>query len=207
MFRSSALPSATVLVRLAGPADGPALAEIYRPAVTDSVISFELDPPDAEEMVRRVAYTLERTPWLVCEVDGCVVGYAYAGRWRDRPAYQWSVEVSAYIREGARRMGVARTLYTSLFAVLKLQGFRSALAGITLPNDASVGVHTALGFKPVGVYHKVGYKYGAWHDTGWYEREIAPHDLSPIAPLNIHELYDTDPFRSAIEAGAPSARG
>lgn len=190
-----------MLIRLACPSDGTALAEIYRPAVTDSVISFELDPPDEAEMMRRVAYTLERTPWLVCEIDGLVVGYAYGGRWRDRPAYQWSVEVSAYIHENARRMGVARALYTSLFAVLKLQGFRSALAGITLPNDASVGVHTALGFKPVGVYHKVGYKYGAWHDTGWYERQIAPYDIVPPPPIPIGQLIDSDEFRDALASG------
>src|SRR5215210_66957 len=110
-----------VLIRLAMPRDGPALADIYRPAVTESSISFELDPPDAQEMARRAARVLERTPWLVWEQDGRVLGYAYASSHRDRAAYQWSVEVSAYVHAQARRIGAARMLYTSLFAALAVQ--------------------------------------------------------------------------------------
>ena len=144
------------LIRLAAPADGPALADIYRPAVTDFATSFELDPPDGAEMARRVARIVARTPWLVCERDGTVLGYAYASAHRDRPAYGWSVEVSAYVHGDARRLGVARALYTSLFAALVVQGFRNASAGVTLPNAPSVSLHTAVGFTPVGVYRGVG---------------------------------------------------
>jgi phosphinothricin acetyltransferase len=191
----------TVVIRLAVPGDGPALADIYRPAVTDSSISFEIDPPDAEEMARRAARMLERTPWLVWESDGRVLGYAYASSHRDRAAYQWSVEVSAYVHAEARRAGVARMLYTSLFAALVVQGFRNAYAGITLPNPGSVGFHTAMGFSPVGVYRGVGYKHGAWHDVGWYERPLAPRDIDPPLPVALPMCRDQADFRKALEIG------
>jgi len=189
------------LIRLATPEDGDALADIYRPAVTDSAISFELEPPSGEEMGRRVAKILERTPWLACERDGAVLGYAYASRHRDRAAYQWSFDVSAYVHPGARRLGVGRALYTSLFAALAVQGFRNAYAGIALPNEASVALHTAVGFTPVGVYRGVGYKQGAWHDVAWFERPLAPRDVDPSAPRPLPECRDDPAFRAALESG------
>jgi L-amino acid N-acyltransferase YncA len=173
----------TGVIRLAGPDDAAAVQEIYAPFVTDSVVSFELTPPSEEEMARRLATTLERTPWLVYEADSRVLGYAYAGWHRQRPAYQWTVEVSAYLREEARRRGIARLLYQKLFDVLVLQGFYNAVAGITLPNEASVSFHTAMGFKPVGVYHGIGYKFGAWHDTAWFERDLRPRDANAEDPV------------------------
>ena len=163
-------------IRLATPADGSALAAIYAPIVVGTATSFELDAPDGEEMGRRIARVTTRTPWLVCEDGGEVVGYAYASSHRERPAYQWSVEVSAYVRDDFKRRGIGRALYSSLFAVLILQGFRNAYAGITLPNAASVRFHEALGFTTVGVYHRVGYKLGAWHDVMWLARTLAPYD-------------------------------
>lgn len=192
------------LIRLAEPRDGPALADIYRPAVTDSSISFELDPPDGDEMARRVARILERTPWLVWDRDGRVLGYAYASAHRDRAAYQWSVEVSAYVHAQARRIGAARMLYTSLFAALAVQGFRNAYAGITLPNPGSVGFHTAMGFSPVGVYRGIGYKHGAWHDVGWYERPLAPRNVDPPLPVPLPMCRDQAAFRKALETGTQS---
>ena len=125
-------------IRLARPDDGAALSDIYRPAVADRATSFEVDPPDAAEMARRVAVTLEHYPWLVCEDAGQVTGYAYASRHRERAAYQWAVEASAYVRDTVHRKGVGRRLYESLFRVLALQGYQRAFAGITLPNEASV---------------------------------------------------------------------
>ena len=191
----------SVLIRLAVPDDGPALADIYRPAVTDSSISFELEPPDGEEMARRVLRLLERTPWLVWESDGKVLGYAYASPHRDRAAYQWSVEVSAYVHAQARRLGVARTLYTSLFAALVVQGFRNAYAGITLPNPGSVGFHTAMGFTPIGIYRGIGYKHGAWHDVGWFERPLAPRGVDPPLPVPLSKCRDQEAFRNALDTG------
>lgn len=194
------------LIRLAEGRDGPAVAAIYRPAVVNSVISFELEPPDGAEMTRRIEATLVRTPWLVCDMDNVVTGYAYAGLHRERAAYRWSVDVSAYVREDARRTGVARALYTSLFAVLALQGFRNAYAGITLPNAASVGFHEALGFTPVGVYRRVGFKLGAWHDTGWFERTLAAHIVPPPEPIPLPALLGTAELATAIAAGTPLLR-
>lgn len=191
----------STLIRLVEPRDGSALADIYRPAVTDSSISFELVPPDGEEMTKRAARVSERTPWLVWEKDGQVLGYAYATSVRDRAAYQWSVEVSAYVHADARRMGVARMLYTSLFAALVVQGFRNAYAGITLPNPASVGLHTAMGFAPVGIYRGIGYKHGAWHDVVWLERPLAPRDIDPPAPLPLPACREQPALRRALETG------
>ncbi|MFL5385567.1 MAG: arsinothricin resistance N-acetyltransferase ArsN1 family B [Longimicrobiaceae bacterium] len=195
-----------ILIRLATPEDGDALAAIYRPAVTDSAISFELEPPGGAEMGRRVAKILERTPWLACERDGVVLGYAYASPHRDRAAYQWSVDVSAYVHPKARRLGAGRALYTSLFAALTVQGFRNAYAGIALPNEASVALHTAVGFTPVGVYREVGYKHGAWHDVAWFERPLAPRDPDPAPPRPLPECRGDPAFLTALEAGTAFLR-
>jgi phosphinothricin acetyltransferase len=196
----------TTRIRLATADDGPALADIYRPAVVDFATSFELEPPDGAEMGQRVARTVERTPWLVCERDGAVLGYAYASPHRDRPAYQWSVEVSAYVRGDARGMGIGRALYTSLFAALAVQGFRNAYAGITLPNPASEGLHAAVGFTPVGVFRGVGYKLGAWHDVAWFERPLAPRDAAPSPPRPLRDCHDDAAFRAALMTGRPLIR-
>jgi phosphinothricin acetyltransferase len=110
--------------------------------------------------------------WLVAERDGKVVGYAYGGRHRDRAAYDRTVEVSAYIDGSAQRTGLGRRLYTELFARLKDRGFRLLVAGITLPNEASVAIHEALGFEPVGVYKNVGFKNGEWWDVGWWQLDL-----------------------------------
>lgn len=188
-------------VRLARAGDGAALADIYRPAVVESAISFELVPPDANDMAERVAHVTTRMPWLVCERGDVIVGYVYARPFRERAAYQWSCEVSAYVAGDARRRGIARALYTSLFAVLIMQGYRRAFAGITLPNAASVGLHLAVGFAPVGVYHAAGFKFGEWHDVGWFERALAPLDAAPEPPLPLFSCVETESFSSAIAAG------
>ena len=147
------------MIRLARSEDAVQVAAIYAPFVTGSATSFEYSPPDAAETAARIASTLAYAPYLVSEVGGGVLGFAYASKHRDRAAYQWSVDVSVYIHERARRQGVGRTLYTSLFALLRLQGFYTAHAGISLPNPAS-GPARSAGFQPVGVYRSVGFKHG-----------------------------------------------
>jgi L-amino acid N-acyltransferase YncA len=189
-------------IRLATPADGAALAEIYAPAVIERATSFELEAPNGEEMSRRVSAILTRTPWIVCVIGDTLAGYAYASAHRARPAYQWSVDVSAYVDPALQRSGVGRALYTSLFVIVALQGFRNAYAGIALPNPASVGFHEALGFQLVGVYHRVGYKLGAWHDVMWLERQLAPHTVSPTDPVPLPLLVDTPDFAEALACGA-----
>ena len=161
-------------IRSATPADAAVLREIYRPYVETTAISFELEVPSLEEFQRRISVAVEGWSWLVAEVDGRQVGYAYACAHRAREAYQTSVETSAYVREDYQRQGVGRALYTRLLKELNERGFGSAFAGITLPNDASVGFHESLGFELIGIFPRVGQKFGAWHDVAWFYRSI--HD-------------------------------
>ena len=191
----------TSRIRLAEPSDAEQVLAIYAPVVLRSATSFELEPPTAAQMQQRIKSTLEYAPWLVCERDGEVVGYAYAGKHRERPAYQWSIEVSVYVREGLRRSGVGRGLYASLFSALSRQGYYNAYAGITLPNAASVGLHESLGFRAVGVYRRAGYKLGAWHDVGWWQLDLQPHVAAPSPPKKFNELLQTAEWRKAISAG------
>jgi L-amino acid N-acyltransferase YncA len=177
-----------VIVRVATAADAPAVAELYRPIVAETAISFETEPPDADEMRRRILDTLPVYPWLVCELGGRVAGYAYATRHRTRAAYQWSVDTSVYVAAGDRRAGVGRALYTSLFAILSAQGYFNVFAGIALPNPASVALHEAMGFQPIGVYLNVGYKLGAWRDVGWWQLALRDAEAPPQPPLSMEAL-------------------
>jgi L-amino acid N-acyltransferase YncA len=185
---------AVLRVRDARGEDAAAIAAIYAPVVRDTPISFELEPPDVATMRQRVLDTLERRPWLVCERDGEVVGYAYAASHRERAAYQWCVETSVYIADSARRQGVGSTLYRALLPLLARQGYVHAYAGITLPNPASVGLHEALGFRPIGVYSAIGFKLGAWHDVGWWDLTLPAKALpeQPVAPVPYPLVVSTD---------------
>ncbi len=185
---------------MATPGDAAQLAEIYRPVVAGSAISFELEPPSPAEMEERLRAVLAHAPWLVCEEAGALAGYAYASKHRERAAYRWCVDVSVYIREGQRRGGVGRALYRSLFALLRLQGFCAAHAGVTLPNPASVGLHESFGFLPVGVYRKVGFKSGAWHDVGWWQLELRERRGEPPPVLSMEELRRHPGFEEALGA-------
>jgi phosphinothricin acetyltransferase len=169
----------TVRIRSARASDAEVVAGIYQPAVDGSVISFEIDAPSADVMARRIEETSRAYPWLVCDVDGVVTGYAYASRHAERAAYRWTVNVSVYVASSFHRRGIGRGLYLSLFAVLEAQGYRQACAGVTLPNAASVGLHESMGFVPVGVYRRVGYKLDAWRDVGWWQRALASDDGQP----------------------------
>jgi phosphinothricin acetyltransferase len=171
-------------IRMARAEDAAQIAAIYAPYVTGAATSFELEPPDAVEMSARIESVLALTPWLVCAGDdGVLVGYAYAARHRERAAYRWSVDTTVYVRADRHRRGAGAALYRALFALLRLQGFYVAHAGITLPNAASVGLHEALGFRPVGVYPAVGWKLGAWHDVGWWHLPLQERPATPAPPL------------------------
>ncbi len=166
-----------MVIRDADPGrDAAACAAIYRPYVSDGVASFETIPPDAIEFARRIGATLESYPWLVgCDPgSGETIGFAYAGRHRERAAYRWAADVSVYIHSDWHRRGVGRQLYSALFELLRVQGLHVLCAGITLPNPASVALHESLGFQPVGVYRRIGWKAGAWWDVGWWELELLP---------------------------------
>ena len=171
------------IIRLATLDDAEAIRDIYAPFCEATPISFETQAPSVDEMRRRIAKTLESLPWLVQEHQGEIVGYAYASPHRERAAYRWSVDVSAYVRDGHRRTGIGRALYTSLFELLRLQGFHNALAGITLPNPGSVGLHESMGFQSVGIYRRIGFKCGEWHDVVWYQLSLREQTDYPQDPL------------------------
>jgi L-amino acid N-acyltransferase YncA len=194
------------IIRLVTERDAEQIAAIYAPNVTDTIISFEFEPPTADEMRRRIEVTLRRYPWLVCERQGRVLGYAYAGAHGSRAAYQWSVDVSVYVHEDARRTGVGRALYGSLFAALDLQGFYNAYAGATLPNPASVGLHEAVGFRLVGVYRGVGYKLGAWHDVVWWHLLLRERVADPNPPINLPSVLRSEEWDVALRRGLPLLR-
>jgi phosphinothricin acetyltransferase len=187
-------------IRLATLDDAEPVQGIYAPYCLTPV-SFELEPPSIEEMRGRLAKVLGQYPWLLCENGGEILGYAYATRHRERAAYRWSVDTSVYVRRGRHRRGVGRALYTSLLAVLPLQGFVNAYAGVTLPNPASVGLHEALGFQPVGVYRQVGFKGGAWHDVAWLERRLQPARSEPPPLTRLDEARQTSEWALALSTG------
>ena len=170
------------LSRSATAADAPAILDIYAPVVRDTAISFELEPPSVAEMQHRITAYSAYAPWLVYAQPGMVLGYAYAGKHRDRPAYQWSVEVSVYVHPAYQRQGIGQLLYRELFHRLRQQGFYNAYAGITLPNAASVRLHEAVGMQPLAVYHNIGFKLGRWHDVGWWHILLQPLTAAPEPP-------------------------
>lgn len=162
----------TAEIRLARSDDAAAIAAIYAPYVLDTAISFEEEPPTPSQMAERIVATQEICPFIVLEEQGDVLGYAYAGPHRARAAYRWSVDVTVYVAARAHRRGVGRALYGDLLERLTRQGFHAAFAGIALPNDKSVGLHEALGFEHLGTYREVGFKFGRWHDVGWWRRSL-----------------------------------
>jgi L-amino acid N-acyltransferase YncA len=169
-------------VRSGSKADAAACAAIYAPYVTDTAITFETEPPTPADMAERIAAASRRHAWLVLEDEGHVAGYAYGGPYKARAAYRWACEVSVYLELGRRRTGAGTALYSALLARLTERGFRIAVGGMTLPNDASVGLHRAMGFEPVGTYRRIGYKHGTWHDVAWTQRILADSDEPPPEP-------------------------
>lgn len=156
-------------LREASQDDAAACAAIYEPYVTETTISFETTPPSSTEMAERIATAHH---WLVAELDERVVGYAYATEFKSRPAYSWACEVSVYLEQGRRRTGAGKALYGRLLPELAERGFHIAVAGLTMPNEASAGLHEAMGFELVGVFSRIGWKFGAWHDLAQYQRSL-----------------------------------
>jgi L-amino acid N-acyltransferase YncA len=172
----------TPAIRAARAADAAAIAGVYAPYVTDNYASFEAEPPTAEELEARML-AAPRLPWLVAEEAGALAGYAFASRHRTRAAYRWAVDCSVYLADTARGRGIGRALYQRLIPEVRALGYVTAHAGITLPNPASVGLHEAVGFTPVGVYRNVGYKQGAWRDVGWWQLALCDPPPEPAEPL------------------------
>ena len=176
-------------IRLAAADDSAALAAIYAPYVTETIVSFETDAPDAAEMADRIAAGGDLYPWLVAEEDGALLGYASASRFRPREAYRFSVETSVYLAPAAIGHGTGRRLYRTLLETLSAQGFTQAIGAITLPNPASVALHEALGFVHAGTYNEVGYKLGGWHSVGLWQRALAPPADPPADPKPVTAVW------------------
>jgi phosphinothricin acetyltransferase len=188
-------------IRLAAASDAAQILEIYAPFVERTPISFETTIPSLDDMQKRIEGTLAQFPWLVFVSGESLAGYAYASAHRSRSAYQWSVDVSVYVQPEVQRRKVAKALYTSLLAILILQGYYNAFAGITLPNAASVGFHEAMGFQPIGVYRNVGYKLGAWHDVGWWQRPLREPVGAPEQPQPLQHVMAIPVWDAALSAG------
>ena len=170
-----------LLIRPAAESDAPSLLTIYRPSVEATAASFEIVLPTAEEFAARINKALVGWQWLVAERNGQCAGYAYGSSHRERRAYRWSVEVSAYVHPDHQRQGIGRALYLQLLPELARRGFCNAYAGITLPNEGSIALHCSVGFQLIGTFKAVGRKFGKWHDVAWYQRTL--RDSPPDSEL------------------------
>jgi len=169
-------------------------------------VSFEAEPPAAEDFAGRIAAVLERHCWLCAEEDGRVVGYAYGGAHRARQAYQWTTEVSVYVDGDHRRRGLGRALYALLLDALRWQRYHLALAGVTLPNDASQAFHRSMGFEPFARFEDVGYKFGRWHATEWWRRLLGEPGAEPDEPRAVQPFVATSGWGPALEQALAHVR-
>ncbi|HEX4123579.1 MAG TPA: GNAT family N-acetyltransferase [Tepidisphaeraceae bacterium] len=190
-------------IRLADPgADAGAIADIYAPYCGQSPISFEIQPPGAEFIYKRIAHGHERYPWLVCVSGEQILGYAYAAQHHAREAYCWSVTTSVYVHIAFHRRGVGRGLYRSLLEILRLQGFCNAVALISVPHPASTGLHDSMGFWRAGLLANIGYKAGAWRDVELWQKQLALLPEEPAPPLWVAAAQELAAWPNAILAGA-----
>lgn len=187
-------------IRLIHLNDAQATLEIYRPYVEKTIISFEYDAPGIEEWEARIKTITADYPWIVCEHNNEVIGYAYASRHRYRTAYSWAVESTIYLSEKFHHKGIASILYRTLFELLRLQGYVNVYAGVTVPNIKSEKFHLAAGFYDIGYFKKIGFKFGAWHDTRWFQLHLADHPDNPMMPKTPGEIIDTMEFKSILQS-------
>jgi L-amino acid N-acyltransferase YncA len=188
-----------IKIRLAAEGDSASILKIYIPFITDTYVSFENEVPALEEFEKRIRNIQKKFPWLVCEINGNIAGYAYASRYRERESYDWSADFSVYVDPEHHGKKIGTALYFSLFELLKIQGYYNIYAGIALPNIKSESLHESFGFKGIGIYHNVGYKLGSWHDVRWYELKIKEHIQSPIKPKDIGEIINTYECKAIFE--------
>jgi len=196
---------AVVEVRLASHDDAAAIQAIYAPIVSETAVSFEVVPPTVEEMARRRRHDHPSHPWLVATDGDEVVSYAYAHAFAERDAYAWSIATSVYVHSDRRSQGIGRLLYGALLRLAELQGYRRAVAGVTLPNAASVGLHEALGFHPMGLYEKIGWKLGSWHDVLMLQRPLGSIAGEPQA-LETLDSLDPDTVVRCLKQHPPASK-
>jgi L-amino acid N-acyltransferase YncA len=186
-------------LRLAAPADAAAVAAIYAPFCLETAVSFETTAPDEGQMRERINTLTQRYPWLVAVSEtGDVLGYAYAGKHRERAAYRWSVDFTAYLAPKAKRRGIGTALYRALMKICQSLGYCRAFAGITLPNEASVRLHEKIGFRAIGIYRRVGFKLGRWHDVGWWSLDLLPEEDAPRETRSIAEIVASGEFKEIL---------
>lgn len=183
-------------IREAVPGDAPALLDIYAPYIRDTVITFECDVPTAEEFAARIEETAALHPYLVCERDGQIIGYAYAHRIRERAAYDWAAELSIYLAPEAQGQGVGTALYRCLIDLLEQQRLRILYGCVTLPNEKSQKLHEKLGFSLVGVWHGSGWKFDGWHDVGWFEKRLGGD--GPAQPVAAFPQLDGQKIKECL---------
>lgn len=171
----------SICVRHAEPNDMPAVCAIINHFIRNSWVNFRTQPQTSEEWLSDWQKARNRYPWLVAtSTDGTVVGVAYAAMFRAREAYNWCAEVTVYVAPDLGRRGVGTSLYKRLIPMLEQQGYRTLVAVIALPNSPSVALHEAFGFEHVGTLHSIGFKFGAWHDTGFWQRMLGSDDGRPV---------------------------
>lgn len=163
----------TTIIRPAEEGDIPSINALSNWAIRETVAHFALREDPDEVMLRLFRGTRDMHPWLVAlDSSGAFLGYARSGQWKTREAYDWTVEISVYVLVNHHAKGVGRALYERLFAVLRTQGYRTLLAGITLPNEPSVRLHESMGMRKVGEFPRVGFKFGSWHAVGYWSIEF-----------------------------------
>ena len=184
-------------IRLIQEPDAQAVLDIYKPYVLNTYITFEYEVPTLEEFKEKIKTITSEYPWLVCFINDEIIGYAYGSKHRYRTAYNWSPESTIYIKEGFHGKGIGRVLYSTLFEILKLQGYFNVYAGVGIPNERSERLHRSVGFEELGIFKKVGYKLGKWHDTKWFQLHLQEHIIDPPLPKSIDEI-ETNPEFGAI---------
>ncbi len=193
------------MIRIAQDSDAEAMRAIYAPSVLEGTATFETVLPGIDAMRERLRARLQHHPWLVWEDAGEVAAYAYAGRFRERAAYDWIAETSIYVRADAQRRGIAKRLYGVLLDVMQLQGITQAVGVITLPGEASVAMHEVMGFSPSGVWRQCGYKLGQWWDVGVWQKELQ-RATNPPASVTAFPLLDTAALQALLNAAIDTPR-
>ncbi len=187
-------------IRLINEADAQAVLAIYKYYIDHTIISFEYEAPSLEEYLQRISVNTEKYPWLVCLYKNKIIGFAYGSTHRYRTAYQWSPESTIYIAPDFHTKGIGRILYQTLFEILKLQGYYNVFAGVALPNQKSVGFHQAMGFEEIGIFKKVGYKHGNWHDTHWFQLSLNEYKPNPTTPQLFKDFIQTNEFTTIMNS-------
>ena len=168
--------------------DAARLADIYAPYVADTAITFATAMPTEGKFAEKIGCIGAAFPFLVCEEEGRVLGYAYAATYRVREAYRWDVELSIYVDKSCRGRGVGKALMERLLRCLRAQGYQNAYSCITLPNERSIGLHTRFGFTQIGLFQQAGYKLGKWHDVVWLRLPLGDFPESPAEPTPFSAL-------------------